>query len=209
MTQFKCEFCGNIYDLDKAVVVPVKTANETTVGQIYICEECDSKAGLPSENTCVCCGEVIPEGRQVCAKCLEKNGLHVDEFAGLEPPWPLSPEDLPKTCSTPKHTIVYEQDSNPVDIHKIIDDAMEKRDRTVSIYIGEAGVSVSVYPVDHDKVQWIRHKGYLTEDGRYRGRDRFPICSNCGYESPSRAPATYCGGCGELMHGIKEVLGDE
>ena len=21
------------------------------------------------ENRCVCCGEVIPEGRQVCAKC--------------------------------------------------------------------------------------------------------------------------------------------
>lgn len=22
-----------------------------------------------NENTCVCCGEVIPEGRQICYKC--------------------------------------------------------------------------------------------------------------------------------------------
>lgn len=25
------------------------------------------------DNTCVCCGEIIPEGRQVCQKC-EKGG---------------------------------------------------------------------------------------------------------------------------------------
>ena len=23
------------------------------------------------DNTCVCCGEIIPEGAQVCPKCLE------------------------------------------------------------------------------------------------------------------------------------------
>lgn len=22
-----------------------------------------------NENTCVCCGEIIPEGRQICYKC--------------------------------------------------------------------------------------------------------------------------------------------
>lgn len=25
-----------------------------------------------SENRCVCCGEIIPEGRQICKKCEEE-----------------------------------------------------------------------------------------------------------------------------------------
>ena len=25
-----------------------------------------------SENRCVCCGEIIPEGRQTCKRCVEK-----------------------------------------------------------------------------------------------------------------------------------------
>lgn len=33
------------------------------------------------------------------------------------------------------------------DIHKFIDECMNKKDRYVTIYIGENGVSVSVYPL--------------------------------------------------------------
>ena len=29
----------------------------------------------PRENTCVCCGEIIPEGRQVCPRCDREKGL--------------------------------------------------------------------------------------------------------------------------------------
>ena len=227
MTQFKCECCNKVFDLDKAVVIPNPAGSpiyicetcdgttnnhkrfamcseclavkDTTKGvfvhdnehscNVFTCDECVLKSCPhvspeqldnmkkdipPSENTCVCCGEVIPEGRQVCPSCMEKNGLHVDEFAGAE---------------LLKRTVVYERDSNPVDIHKIIDDAMEKRDRTVSIYIGEAGVSVNVYPVDHDKVCWIRDRNFKLK------------CSNCGHVTTN--PNTYCGFCGELMHGVK------
>ena len=28
-----------------------------------------NEANYNSENTCICCGEAIPEGRQVCRKC--------------------------------------------------------------------------------------------------------------------------------------------
>ena len=35
---------------------------------------------------CVCCGEVIPEGRQVCQKCEKQAAcMHVWVFEGLEP----------------------------------------------------------------------------------------------------------------------------
>lgn len=223
MTQFKCEFCGNIYELDKMVTVPINTSDETTVGRAHICEEChkahfttmslvecawcgeyvdesdlkevyDGDEGrdvkvcknctrdlLVHENTCVCCGEVIPEGRQVCLQC------DLETRYGSEPT--IENRDAPVDTGTLKH---------PFDIHKIIDDAMEKRDRTVSIYIGEAGVSVSVYPVDHDKVQWI-----------YREDDcclfRFE-CSNCGADYEFET--TYCPSCGELMHGVRKEEND-
>ena len=31
-----------------------------------------------SENLCVCCGAVIPEGRQVCASCISKRKKNMD-----------------------------------------------------------------------------------------------------------------------------------
>lgn len=190
MTYFNCECCGRTFDLDKMITIDRDGASYN------ICEICDeiadehviamikerrNKAGLPSENTCVCCGGVIPEGMQVCLKCQKethersyREQLRLDGWYSVHPA---------------VHT-VYERDSNPVDIHKIIDDAMEKRDRTVSIYIGEAGVSVNVYPVDHDEVYWKADPDGL-------------ICTNCGFQDQSYCKYTYCPGCGELMHGIR------
>lgn len=39
---------------------------------------------------------------------------------------------------------------NIFDIYKLIDDAMEKKDRYVTIYVGEEGMTVSVYPLTDD-----------------------------------------------------------
>lgn len=197
MTYFVCDCCGFTCDLDKLIIL------ERDGVKYNICENCNAyadehiimmieerreKAGLPSENTCVCCGEVIPEGRHVCLKCQKEareRGLR--EQARLD--------EFPEYNHPTVHT-VYERDSNPVDIHKIIDDAMEKRDRTVSIYIGEAGVSVNVYPADQDKVQWIETKHGM-------------ICSNCGNRESSWDCPTYCSRCGELMHGVRKEKHDE
>jgi hypothetical protein len=140
MTQFKCDRCGKVDDFGKALLAITDEGKQT-----YICEECDSKAGLPSENICVCCGEVIPEGRMVCLKCdgIAPNSIHREKPISLADcgSWAIGKKASPETVS--------------VNIHKIIDDAMEKRDRTVSIYIGETGVSVTVSPADQDKCQWI------------------------------------------------------
>ncbi len=160
---------------------------------LYECEQKGNAVIPPSENTCVCCGEVIPEGRQVCAVCETKNtgeAIARGMIDGINSPCPYTIPPLN----------VGKKKDTPVDIHKIIDDAMEKRDRTVSIFISAENnaVSVNVYPVDHDKVYWI-------DDCR----TLYPYCSNCGYKQKSREPATYCGGCGELMHGVKEKRYEE
>lgn len=181
MTQFKCDRCGKVDELDKALVHITDDGKQT-----YICKECDSKAGLPSDNTCVCCGEVIPEGMQVCAVCETKNtgdAIARGIIDGINDPCPY--------VVPPLH--INKKKDPHVDIHKIIDDAMEKRDRTVSIYIGEAGVSVTVSPADQDKVHWINDPDKI-----------YDYCSNCGFKSMTRNNATYCGGCGELMHGVRK-----
>ena len=36
-------------------------------------------------NTCVCCGEVIPEGTQVCKRCQQRVCTHLWDFDGFDP----------------------------------------------------------------------------------------------------------------------------
>lgn len=48
--------------------------NSREVNKRNYCPECGAKMDVPDPNTdtsdhCVCCGEIIPEGRQVCPKC--------------------------------------------------------------------------------------------------------------------------------------------
>ena len=78
------------------------------------------------------------------------------------------------------------------DIHKIIDDAMEKKDRCVSIFISNFGTTVHVDPFDNHKPHWIP---------KYQeGMGRWPasyICSECGVEH--KHIACYCGFCGEKL----------
>lgn len=78
-----------------------------------------------------------------------------------------------------------------VDIHKLIDDAMEKKDRSVSLYISEHGVSVTVTPLD-EPTKWEE-----------TGNSNYPIqCSNCGVSQ--KYATSYCPECGEQMHGLKK-----
>lgn len=75
--------------------IPMKVTHEATIYKLHTCPRCKNvvdkfeKIGSTifritadycnfcgqkldwnvSDNTCVCCGEIIPEGRQVCLKC--------------------------------------------------------------------------------------------------------------------------------------------
>lgn len=43
--------------------------------------------------------------------------------------------------------------TSKIDIHEIIDEAMKKKDRYVTMYFGdEGGVSVSIYPLDDNEI---------------------------------------------------------
>ena len=214
MTQFICECCGKAFDIDEMIILPCesgnslhicrkcdketnkglrlavcirceKVKNETELVDVYDCEhdrtdkmckECVDAVFSPSENTCVCCGEIIPEGRHVCVKC--------EGVAITLPPMTLDEKkDAPVDTGTLKH---------PFDIHKIIDDAMEKRDRTVSIFIRDGDAHITINPYEDEKVYWIYHEG----------TDKYSFeCSNCGIDSEFQT--AYCPSCGEQMHGLK------
>lgn len=89
-------------------------------------------------------------------------------------------------------------DNLQVNIHKIIDDAMEKKDRCVSVYISESGVSVTVTSLE-EPTHWERI--VLSDDSLF-GRVRYR-CSNC--KITGNYASHFCPACGEEMHGVKEV----
>lgn len=74
----------------------------------------------------------------------------------------------------------------PIDIHKLIDEAMEKKDRSVSLFIHGDSVTVNVNPLG-DEPKWER-----TTDARYQFK-----CSECGVVT--RNLSNYCPYCGEKL----------
>lgn len=83
-----------------------------------------------------------------------------------------------------------EEPADKIDIHKIIDDAMEKKDRTVSIYIGRSGTTINVQPYEVEQARWL----YNEKRNNYTYDFE---CSACGGETDF--PSTYCPRCGEQM----------
>ena len=78
-------------------------------------------------------------------------------------------------------------------LNHLIDEAMEKKDRTVTIYISSTGTSVTISPIELTKPRWI----YVNDDG---GACQ---CSECGRYQTWTTP--YCPECGEkLAEPIKE-----
>lgn len=84
------------------------------------------------------------------------------------------------------------------DLHKIIDDAMERGDRQVHIYIMKDNVSISVRPASEDDgMKWIEEK--VIDPGYY---DPFTFrCSVCGYKIHNETPH-YCPDCGAERTGV-------
>lgn len=84
-------------------------------------------------------------------------------------------------------------ENEKIDIHKIIDDAMEKKDRRVTVFISDIGMTINVNPIEEDGTWWI------LEDGSYT---KFR-CSNCGQRGTY--PTTYCPHCGDQTKGVKQL----
>ena len=84
---------------------------------------------------------------------------------------------------------------NQVDINKIIDDAIEKKDRSVSIFINGDNVSVYVEPLEKYDPRWIIRE--RPASGKYSISKRQYECSECHVWSD--VLTSYCGYCGEKL----------
>lgn len=84
------------------------------------------------------------------------------------------------------------------DIHKIIDDAMERGDRSVHVLIHSAGMSINVSPSSqNDGMKWIEEQ--VIDPGYYDPHTFH--CSECGYVIHNMTPH-YCPDCGAERTGI-------
>lgn len=77
-----------------------------------------------------------------------------------------------------------------VDIHRIIDEAIEKKDRSVSIFIGKDCTSINVYPYEDKLEEWIPIENEILECPQCGSVSKWitPYCSTCGthLRAPSR-----------------------
>lgn len=76
------------------------------------------------------------------------------------------------------------------DIHKIIDDAMEKKDRYVTVFISSVGTSVYVHPHNDEKSAWKIVADPTTGKQQY-------LCGNCNRWTDQGYP--HCPWCGEEL----------
>lgn len=146
----------------------------------YLCQECQNS--FSSDELFTIAKQVGGQTKllRVCVDCKEKHEKDLElsrqNFqAQFGEKAVLHIDDGGKATITPV-----------IDIHKIIDDAMEKKDRSVMLYIGENGTSVYVNPYKDDKVVWKAAPGA-----------KHPYCSNCGRQA--EAAYSFCPWCGEQV----------
>ena len=103
------------------------------------------------------------------------------------------------------HHVVFERDDpKKVDIHRIIDEAMEKKDREVVVYINDIGTTVKVLPLS-DAPMWIEEVTKYPSNNPQLA-DIVSIgyrCSEC--TRLEKFPGIYCPNCGEKMKGVKKL----
>jgi hypothetical protein len=87
------------------------------------------------------------------------------------------------------------------DLHQIIDDAMTKKDREVTIFISKDHTHITVSPRTDSKPRWMIVRG--------AGRISRLVCSECGEGSSFQSP--FCPACGEKLAApnLKEVTDEE
>lgn len=102
-------------------------------------------------------------------------------------------------CYINEHEEEPKNETPNLDIHKIIDKAIEKNDRSVSIFISPNGITINVCPYENEEPKWIYHE----HDNDYNFE-----CSECG--SISEFPTPYCPHCGEKLKNPdrKEITDD-
>lgn len=89
-----------------------------------------------------------------------------------------------------------------LDIHQVIDDAIAKKDRRVSIFITDAATSIHVEPFENDgRRDWITVYCDIATDSAGH-TFKTPIgydCPECGHRVNKKT--LYCPMCGEALKG--------
>ena len=131
------------------------------------CEGCPSTYGyLPIPDYCD-----YPENYP-CTKCWDR--------------------EIPETETKKPYKVIAEIKPQ-IDISALVDEAMEKKDRTVHIFIMGDNISVDVRPLEESDPRWIVH-----EENRTRHVVRYQFeCSEC--RTYSQDPTPYCPFCGEKL----------
>lgn len=135
-----------------------------------------------------CKYDVLTANHEPCKDCYYK----------LDHPYFEPKEKEPAPIDQAKERLFKSLD----DIQKIIDDAMEKGDRSVHISVVGDKVDVSVQPYKEDEWgEWIEVKS---------DRDDLPLtftvgyrCSKCGHHHPHMS--LYCSICGSRMKAPKPI----
>lgn len=129
-----------------------------------------------NDNTCVCCGAQIPEGRQICPKC-EKGGERMDKYISREDILDIASQycaDDDGSCS-----------KADVDLREMLDEI-------------EALPAADVQPVIH--AYWIELPKALNPN------ENPCKCSSCGHVLSFMnyyPKSKYCDDCGARMDGEK------
>lgn len=147
-------------------------------------DELQQKFEEYKKNCTYCIREKSIDGKHKCGRYGGLCNLFTCKF---EPYVEVDP-----TLEEPKPSM-----SEIVDIQAIINDAMEKKDRYVSIFISPSGTNIMVNPLDDKKPRWI----YAEERGMY-----YLKCSEC--DSLNSFSSPYCPNCGEKLAAPEEEKDD-
>ncbi len=140
------------------------------------------------QELCVC-KTTLPDGRMIC-----ESGLFIDK-SEKECSKDICPYMVNPVLDEPKPSM-----ASIVDIQAIIDDAMEKKDRMVSIFISPSGTTVNVQPLDDKKPRWMYSENAPMYDYQFK-------CSECG--AFNNGPSPYCPVCGEKLAAPEEEKDDQ
>lgn len=114
-----------------------------------------------------------------CAECPDNYGyLEKPEVCSINP----KVEDEDEVCRKCWDREIPNSEPEPnskLDIHALIDDAMQKRDRSVVIYIHpENGMSVNIYPWPDADDLWELYKDGRITANEFRAKMNLPMVKN-------------------------------
>lgn len=141
--------------------------------------------------------KIDPECRGGCVGCPSTYGyLHNPDYCDYPENYLCTKcwdQEIPTDPGTQNPCHVVATIKPQIDISALVNEAIEKKDRTVHILIMGDNISVDVRPLEESDPRWIMH-----EENRTRHVIKYQFeCSEC--RTYSQNPTPYCPFCGEKL----------